>query len=119
VGSLRQAIADANAHIGADTITFTVVGTINVITQLPSITNDGTTIDGNTAPGFAGTPIIILHGPGPGGGQNGMRGLQILSSGNVVRGLDVESFGVGIEISGGDNNRLSGLFIFHPSIAKS
>ncbi len=45
-GSLRKAITDANASAGADTINFTVSGTITVLTALPIITGD-LTIDGS------------------------------------------------------------------------
>ena len=45
-GSLRQAILDANATTGADTITFGVDGTITLASSLPAI-NDDLTIDGN------------------------------------------------------------------------
>src|SRR5581483_9994804 len=51
-GSLRQAILDANAAAGADTITFALgsgVQTISPSTRLPSIT-DPVTIDGTTEP---------------------------------------------------------------------
>ena len=46
-GSLRQAILDANAAAGADTITFAanVTGTINLATALPNI-SDELTING-------------------------------------------------------------------------
>ncbi len=36
-GSLRQAILDANAAAGADTINFTVNGTINLLSALPTV----------------------------------------------------------------------------------
>ena len=46
-GSLRQAISDANAFAGADTIIFSASGTITLFTTLPTITDaDGLTIDG-------------------------------------------------------------------------
>ena len=46
-GSLRQAIEDANATAGADTITFSVSGTIVLASTLPAINNAaGLTIDG-------------------------------------------------------------------------
>jgi hypothetical protein len=43
--SLRQAILDANGTTGADTITFTLSGTITLASTLPAI-NDELTIDG-------------------------------------------------------------------------
>ncbi len=53
-GSLRQAITDANAAGGADTIAFAIVGsgvhTIALATELPDITGP-VTIDGYTQPG--------------------------------------------------------------------
>ncbi len=53
-GSLRQAILDANANPGADTIEFNIVGsgvqTISLSTALPNIT-DPVTLDGYTQPG--------------------------------------------------------------------
>ncbi len=46
-GSLRQAIIEANAAAGADTITFSVSGTILLDSTLPHITDaDGLTMDG-------------------------------------------------------------------------
>src|SRR5947209_4075316 len=63
-GSLRQAIIDSNAHLGADTIGFDVAGTISIgRTSLPAIT-DTVTIDGSTAPSFAGSPVVTVdyHG---------------------------------------------------------
>lgn len=66
-GTLRQAILDANAAVGPDTITF-AIGTgpvsIAVATQLEEIT-DGVLIDGTSQPGFAGTPIVELTGGAP------------------------------------------------------
>src|SRR5262245_6834328 len=63
-GSLRQAMTNANAHAGTDTIEFNIPGsgvhTIDVpTTQLPSITSP-VVIDGTTQPGYAGTPLIEI-----------------------------------------------------------
>ena len=59
-GSLRQAIIDSNEQPGADTIDFDVAGTIRVgRTSLPAIT-DTVTIDGSTAPSFAGSPVVTV-----------------------------------------------------------
>lgn len=53
-GSLRQAIADANANPGADTIDFSVSGTIVLASTLPDISDSaGLTIDG------AGQSVVI------------------------------------------------------------
>ena len=52
--TLRAAIDEANASVGADTINFNISGsgvhTITPVTQLPDITDD-VTIDGSTQPG--------------------------------------------------------------------
>src|SRR6059036_54551 len=64
LGSLRAAITSANAHMGPDTIVFTVAGTINVLTQLPDLSPSGTTIDRTTAPSYAGAPVVALRGLG-------------------------------------------------------
>src|SRR5438132_13693046 len=68
-GSLRQAILDANANPGTDTIAFNIPGsgvkTINPTSSLPLIT-DPLIIDGTTQPGFAGSPIIELNGASAG-----------------------------------------------------
>lgn len=45
-GSLRQAVLDANANPGADTITFSVIGTITLTTGQLTVTDD-LTIDGS------------------------------------------------------------------------
>ena len=64
-GSLRQAILDANANPGLDTIAFDIGGvghqTIQPLSALPTIT-DPVIIDGGTQDGFAGTPIIEIDG---------------------------------------------------------
>ncbi|MFN7877671.1 MAG: DUF4347 domain-containing protein, partial [Pirellula sp.] len=63
-GSLRQAILDANALAGHDTIVFNITGTgtqvINVLSVLPTIT-DQVTIDGTTQAGYvAGSFLPIV-----------------------------------------------------------
>jgi hypothetical protein len=59
-GSLRQAILNANANHGADTINFTVAGTIVLNSALPNVT-DTVNINGTTAPGFGGTPVVEVN----------------------------------------------------------
>src|SRR5215204_4989182 len=63
-GSFRQAILDANANPGQDTVMFNVgtgVQTITLLTPLPDV-SDPLIIDGTTQPGFTGTPLIVLNG---------------------------------------------------------
>jgi hypothetical protein len=89
-GSLRQAIVNANVFPGADTINFTVSGTIKVgHTSLPAIT-DTVAIDGTTAPKFAGTPVVTVDFRNTAGlnfaaGADGstLKSLSLLNAGNA------------------------------------
>lgn len=92
-GSLRQAIINANANPGADTITFNVAGTINLVSALPAITGT-VTIDGTTAPGFSYTasPTEKITTSNLVTGVTVQRNGQILrfqagSDGSIVKGL--------------------------------
>ena len=64
-GSLRRAINDANFNAGADAIYFSIPGagvhTIHALSDLPTIT-DPVTIDGTTQSGYAGIPLVEIHG---------------------------------------------------------
>ncbi|WP_169974063.1 right-handed parallel beta-helix repeat-containing protein [Tautonia rosea] len=60
-GSLRRAIHLANQHEGADSITFEVVGTIRAGRVPLPVVSDPVTIDGTSAPGFDGTPLVTLN----------------------------------------------------------
>lgn len=129
--SLREAINAANTRAGSDTITFHIpsrdpgcngagVCTIRLATSSVPLTDDETTIDAYTQPGASqntnpfGQPInavlkIVLDGWGlptccP-------AGLDIRSSGNVVRGLVIQRFYTGIEVVDADGNRFEGNFI--------
>ena len=101
-GSLRQAILDSNATIGAtNTIDFAIPGSgvqkIAPLSPLPALSNP-VLIDGESQPGYSGTPLIELNGSQAGGGD----GLTITGSGVTVRGLDIDSFsqGAGIHLTG-------------------
>ncbi len=105
-GSLNQAILDANALGGMDTIAFNIIGagthTINLTSALPTIT--GTVIlDGWSEPGFAGTPIIELDG-----GNAVVDGLKLSagSAGSTIRGLVINRFtddGIQVDATSGGN----------------
>lgn len=89
--SLREAIDAANNRAGADTITFSVTGTITPDGGLPSLEDlaGGTTIDGG------GT--ITLDGQNLGGSIGGFR---LTSVENVLAGLTIVNFpGNGVDIS--------------------
>jgi len=111
-GSLRQAILDANANPGADTIVFNIPGsglhTITPSTTLPTI-SDPVTIDGSTQPGFTGSPIIELNGSQAGANVDGLR---ITAGSSVVSGLVINRFSSdGMELSGNGGNIVKGCFI--------
>jgi CSLREA domain-containing protein len=61
--TLRAAIQEANAHVGADVITFSVAGTITPATAFPTIT-EKVTIDASSAPTYMGIPVVIVRGAG-------------------------------------------------------
>ncbi len=111
VGSLRQAIIDANSLAGLDTISFNISGagikTITPTSALPAIT-DPVIIDGASQPGYAGTPLIQINGASSGSNA----GLRLLSGGSTVRGLILNRFPAqGIYIRGSGSNHVAGCFI--------
>lgn len=120
-GTLRAAIAAANADASPDPVQITfAIGTgaqsIAPVTALPAITRP-VVIDGTTQPGFAGVPLVELRGDGVPAGASGL----VLSGhdGSVVRGLVVNRFapngssgGYGIEIaSGSDDHVVAGNYL--------
>lgn len=104
-GSLRDAIVNANATVGTDTIVFNIPGpgvkTINLVNQLPDIT-DAIVIDATTQPGYAGSPLVEINGVA----ISGTRGLVIKAGGSTVRGLAIGNFSSGsaIFVTNCDNN---------------
>ena len=96
-GSLRQAIINANATIGTDTVVFKVgsgATTISPMSGLPTIT-DKIVIDGTTQPGFVGTPLIQIDGTSAGdadGLQLGVSPDVSSSDGSTVKGLIISNF---------------------------
>jgi hypothetical protein len=114
-GSLRDAIINANATIGTDTISFNIPGpgvkVISLLIALPELT-DRVVIDATTQPGYAGAPLIELDGTGLGNTVNG-NGLSIKAGGSTVRGLAIVNFriGSGISLNNCDNNVIQGNYI--------
>ena len=102
-GSLRQAITDANANAGQDTINFNISGTgvhtINLASALPTIT-DPVSIFGTTQPGYNNSPLILLKGNSAG---SGVDGLKITAGSSFVVALAIDSFsgdGIGVSLNG-------------------
>jgi hypothetical protein len=118
-GSLRQAILDANAHFGPDTITFNIPGagghTLRPLTPLPTL-GDGVLIDGYSQPGavpataqFRATLEVGLDGSLAGPSADG---LAIDGSNCTVQGLVIMNFtGNGIDFLTGEGNVARGNFI--------
>ncbi|MFO1002604.1 MAG: DUF4347 domain-containing protein [Planctomycetaceae bacterium] len=91
VGSLRQAIIDANNLAGTDTIAFSIgsgVQTISLSTILPDIT-DTVIINATTQSGYSGTPLIVITGNNS--IQDGLR-LYAGSDNSTIRGLVLQGF---------------------------
>ncbi|MBI3653397.1 MAG: HYR domain-containing protein [Acidobacteria bacterium] len=109
-GSLRQAILNANASVGADTITFDIGGggaqTITLAAGLPALT-ETVIINATTQGGFAGKPLIEING----NAQN-VDGLNLLANNCTVRGLVINNFrGDGIEIANANGAIIENNFI--------
>ena len=111
-GSLRQAILNANAVPGRDSIQFSIPGvgphTITPLSPLPTIT-DAVWIDGTTQPGFNGLPLIELNGAQAGAGANG---LWITAGNSEITGLVINRFsndGILMQLNG--TNIITGNFI--------
>ncbi len=93
--SLREAINAANLNPGSDTISFAGLDAsggslmIYLLSPLPPLLDDATTIDGTTVGGYSGTPLIDI------GKASGVieDGLALQSANNVVRGLSLAGFG--------------------------
>jgi len=104
-GSLREAITNANATLGPDTIVFNIPGpgvkTISLLTALPEITEQ-VVIDGTTQPGYTGSPLIEIDGLA----VASVNGLVIKAGGSTVRGLAIGNFrsNNGIWLNSCDNN---------------
>jgi len=105
-GSLRQAILDANAAAGADLITFGVAGTISVgRAALPTVT-DTTVINGSTAPGYDGSPVVRIDFQN----SDGLT-LGAAADGSQILGLSlVDAAGAGVTIAASDTT-LAGNYI--------
>ena len=101
-GSLRQAILDANANEGSDTIEFSVAGTISPTSALPTIT-DQVDIHGQTAPGYDDSPVVEIDGTSAGAGSNGFT-IDSNGSFSTIQALAINDFSggarAGIRVTG-------------------
>jgi hypothetical protein len=121
-GSLRQAIIDANANPGTDTITFNIPGTgphtIQPLSALPTIT-DSVTIDGytqtgaspNTNPqGMGLNTVLMIELDGTNAGDV-VNGLYITAGSSTIRGMVINNFYNCILLETEGNNLVEGNFI--------
>jgi IPT/TIG domain/S-layer homology domain len=116
-GSLRQAMLDANAGAGGDTIAFAIPGsgvhTISPLTALPDIAVP-LTIDGYTQPGSSvntlavGDDAVLLIELEGTQAPVGTTGLSVRANGAVIRGLVVNRFGIGIDLGYAAGQMLGG-----------
>src|SRR5579875_2365836 len=105
-GTLRDAITQAN--LGSyNEIDFKIgtsgsAQTINLTSQLPTLTANGVYINGLSQGGSGNTTrLITLNGTGAGSSSDG---LLLQGSGNIVSGLILENFTKnGIEVAGNSN----------------
>jgi len=104
-GTLRQALLDAGS---GDTITFdptvfppTAPATIYVSSELPPLSQGHLTVDASNAG-------VVLDGSNI--GEDFVPGLQVVSNGNTVQGLQIVNFipGAGIALSGGAQDNVIG-----------
>jgi len=113
-GSLRQAILDANAAPGADTVRFAVPGggikTISPTSELPTIT-EALTVDGYSQPGSSpntkdvgsSDAVLLVELSGASAPSDSI-GLRIDASGCVVRGLVINRWDSrGVDVRGSGN----------------
>jgi hypothetical protein len=122
-GSLRQAILDANANPGADTIDFNIAGsgvhTIMPVTVLPTITEQ-VTIDGYTQPGSSpntnpttmglNTSLTIELSGAQVGNVTGLT-INAAAANCTVQGLVINSFQHDAMEVSSDGNAITGNFI--------
>ena len=128
-GSLRQAITDANANPGADTINFNIPGSdpgcdgSGVCTIAPTsgdlpVFTDAITIDGYTQPGTAvntstiGTNAVLkIVISGVNLDPSTSYGLWIGADSVTIRGLVIQHFGTGISGGNTTGSKLIGCFV--------
>src|SRR6516165_5227035 len=131
-GSLRQAILDANANPGPDTIEFDIepggAQTISLTSPLPTVA-DAVTIDGTTQPGWMLQPLIAIDGTQLTIPANGLTttadgcaikgivlenfasaaGIALYSNNNVVTDCFLKNNNLGVDMESSSGNRIGGL----------
>jgi hypothetical protein len=111
-GSFREAITNANARPGSDTIIFHIPGpgvkVISLLTPLPEVTGPAV-ISADAQPGYASAPLIELDGANAGAAANG---LVITAGGSLVKGFAIGGFqSAGIVLRSGNGNGIRANYI--------
>lgn len=105
--TLRWAIEAANTNPGPDTIAFSIAAApyrITPASPLPIIFGSGgpVTLDGTTQPGYAGPPLVTLHG-----GTAGGEALWAVSATSVViKALAITAWATGVKMQDCLSNRV-------------
>jgi len=109
-GSLRQAILEANANVGTDTIVFNIGSGVQVIrpTSVLPIITDSIIIDGSTQPSFSGTPLIVIDGASAGS----VNGLEIRAGNSQLRSIAIINFqsGQALRVDNNGGNVIRGCY---------
>jgi Right handed beta helix region len=106
-GSLRAAIATSNGSSGKDIIRFFVTGTITITSgPLPAVT-DPVLIDGRTAPGYGGSPLVRIDN----GTGSSVDGLAVSAGSTEMRALSITGFDNGIVLPSNSGNIVAGNWI--------
>jgi CSLREA domain-containing protein len=109
--SLRDAIEAANLTLVKDRIEFAAgaEGVTNLDEELPGLSAP-VEIDGTTAPGYAGSPRVLIDGSGvsPSGEERPTEGLRVepQAGGTVLKGLAVGGFDFGVYLDGTTGSQL-------------
>lgn len=114
-GSLRQAMTDANATSGSDTINFSIGSgykTIAPTSALPPIIHP-VIIDATTQPGWSNAPVIEISGHNAGAGALGIRitGGSGGGSGSTIKGLIINRFNANGIFLDSSNNTIVGNYV--------
>ena len=119
IGSLRQAILDANADPGPDTIEFDIPGnpphTLRPVSNFPDIV-DPVTLDGYSQSGSAeatGSDVATLRIELDGQDNSEGVGLTLApgSDESLIKGLAIHGFRTGIKITGSSRNHIEGNYL--------
>lgn len=109
VGSLRQAIVDANTHAGPDGIFFQIPGdglhVITPLSELPTLTGPtvvtGLSEEGSSCSSWPPTLRVVIDGSQAGDGASG---LTLTGDDSIVAGLVIHGFdGFGLELQTNEN----------------